>query len=188
MIGIKKRPYCKGFTLYELIIAMVLFAIVAGLVLSFIAFIGNFNKNNDYEIDKMTQTVTLREEIDFWFSCFDSDDYIIEISGLQQDILAQATSKSGEVYYIKSQSIATGEDESALVNHIVFTYPQSDYHGEVVGQTSQVAIESFCIKAVYFSKSPDNLQINVENKNKHLKFTISCPVSKDLYACDLIYV
>ena len=69
------KKYSRAFTLYELIISIVLFALVASLVITFITYMSAFSEKNSAATQRVREQLALRKEIDFWFSAFDAENY-----------------------------------------------------------------------------------------------------------------
>lgn len=61
-----KKKYSRAFTLYELIISIVLFALVASLVITFITYMSAFSEKNSAATQRVREQLALRKEIDFW--------------------------------------------------------------------------------------------------------------------------
>lgn len=61
------KKYSRAFTLYELIISIVLFALAASLVITFITYMSAFSEKNSASTQRVREQLALRKEIDFGF-------------------------------------------------------------------------------------------------------------------------
>ncbi len=147
----------RAFTLVELIIAIALFAIVAGLVISFITYISGFSAKTEAQSDRVSALAQIRSEVDYWFSAFDCEDYEIT-SGSDGTVLVQAVPSgeagaSGVVYEIRFER---GEKE----NTAVFTYPQEFGRGTVqegsAGSAAVVRINAYTYTGIRIEEQTDN--------------------------------
>ena len=64
----------------ELIVALALFAIVAGSVLTFILFINKFGDESEKQADRTYALTAIRAETDYWFSYFDRSDFSVTVA------------------------------------------------------------------------------------------------------------
>ncbi len=184
------RSYSKcrrAFTLVELIIAMALFAIVAGLVISFITYISGFSAKTEEQSDRVSALAQLRSEVDYWFSAFDCADYEIT-SGTDGIALVQAV-PSGEagasdaVYEIRFER---GEKE----NTAVFTYPQEFGRGKVQEEntgSASVRINAYTYTGIRIEEQTDNFDYTAGSGSEDsFRFTIYMRVSGRTFACEIL--
>lgn len=167
----------KAFTLYELMIAIALFAIVAGLVLTFVSFMGRNVENSDYSVVRNSETLDIREELDFWFSAFDKQDYTFSTDGTA---VVSATHTDGTVY---SVTLVTSVVDGNVVPQLRFGYPESIYHGETVGQFNYVYVD--CSTVDYIVIKPFDQQVDIVSKS--LRFVIDCRVLQAQYLCMIVF-
>lgn len=167
----------KAFTLYELMIAIALFAIVAGLVLTFVSFMSTYVDTSNQALEKNNQSLDIRKEIDFWFSVFDQQDWTFDTSS--EDCVISA-SDGVSTYDIR---IVQSEVDGDLVSQLQFSYPESIYHGETVGQFNYVYVD--CSTVDYIVIKPFDQQVDVVNKS--LRFVIDCRVLQAQYLCMIVF-
>lgn len=178
--------YRRAFTLVELIIAMALFAIVAGLVISFITYISGFSAKTEAQSDRVSALAQIRSEVDYWFSAFDSADYEITTSS-DGTVLVQAAPSgeagaSGAVYEIRFEK---GEKE----NTVVFTYPQEFGRGNVTeesaGSAAVVRINAYTYAGMRIEEQTSDYTAEVESEDS-FRFTIYLRVSGRTFACEIL--
>lgn len=154
-----------AFTLTELVIAMALSLLVAGLVTSYILFATRFNARGQAAYARVEQAATLRREIDTWFSFADS---------AGGDITVQEGAVSVTV-----EGVAYGISWSEGAAE--FTYPPC-------GAFARAALRVPCsdIAGLAFYAEGDNTSA-IAGENEGLRFTVQAPLGGELYACELIY-
>ena len=167
----------RAFTLYELMIAIALFALVAGVVLTFVSFMGRNVENSDYSVVRNSETLDIREELDFWFSAFDKQDYTFSTDGTA---VVSATHTDGTVY---SVTLVTSVVDGNVVPQLRFGYPESIYHGETVGQFNYVYVD--CSTVDYIVIKPFDQQVDIVSKS--LRFVIDCRVLQAQYLCMIVF-
>lgn len=167
----------RAFTLYELMIAIALFSLVAGVVLTFVSFMGRNVENSDYSVVRNSETLDIREELDFWFSAFDKQDYTFSTDGTA---VVSATHTDGTVY---SVTLVTSVVDGNVVPQLRFSYPESIYHGETVGQFNYVYVD--CSTVDYIVIKPFDQQVDIVNKS--LRFVIDCRVLQAQYLCMIVF-
>lgn len=175
----------RAFTLVELIIAMALFAIVAGLVISFITYISGFSAKTEAQSDRVSALAQIRSEVDYWFSAFDCEDYEIT-SGSDGTVLVQAvpSGETGVVYEIRFER---GEKE----NTAVFTYPQEFGRGTVqegsAGSAAVVRINAYTYTGIRIEEQTDNFDYTAGSGSEDsFRFTIYLRVSGRTFACEIL--
>ncbi len=172
----KKR---RAFTLVELIIAMALFALVAGLVISFITYISRFSAKTEAQSDRISALAQLRSEIDYWFSAFDGAGYTIEAGDAEYLVKAVPTETgNAQAYGIRWES---GEKDSA----VVFTYPQEFGRGTVQGETAQVRVNAYSYTGIRFEERTDDYVYTAEGTEEVFRFTIYLRVTERTFACEI---
>lgn len=182
------RRFRRAFTLVELIIAIALFSIVAGLVISFITYISGFSAKTEAQSDRVSALAQIRSEVDYWFSAFDCTDYKIT-SGSDGTVLVQAVSSeeagvSGAVYGIYFEK---GEKE----NTAVFTYPQEFGRGTVqegsAGSAAVVRINAYTYTGIRIEEQTDNYDYTTASESEDsFRFTIYLRVSGRTFACEIL--
>ncbi len=175
----------RAFTLVELIIAIALFAIVAGLVISFITYISGFSAKTEAQSDRVSALAQIRSEVDYWFSAFDCEDYEIT-SGSDGTVLVQAvpSGETGVVYEIRFER---GEKE----NTAVFTYPQEFGRGTVqegsAGSAAVVRINAYTYTGIRIEEQTDNFDYTAGSGSEDsFRFTIYLRVSGRTFACEIL--
>lgn len=175
----------RAFTLVELIIAIALFAIVAGLVISFITYISGFSAKTEARSDRVSALAQIRSEVDYWFSAFDCEDYEIT-SGSDGTVLVQAvpSGETGVVYEIRFER---GEKE----NTAVFTYPQEFGRGTVqegsAGSAAVVRINAYTYTGIRIEEQTDNFDYTAGSGSEDsFRFTIYLRVSGRTFACEIL--
>ena len=162
------KKYSRAFTLYELVISIVLFALVASLVITFITYMSAFSEKNSASTQRVREQLALRKEIDFWFSAFDAENYTLSLE------------RDGNRLLLASDR-ETGDDG---IKTFVFTYPSVTVVGEDV-ITGRVKCSH--ISAVYFTVYPEMPVFTLGEGEKSLRFTINTIVKPAMYACDIVY-
>jgi len=176
----KRHGNCAAFTLYELVISLALFAVVAGLVITFISFIQRFNVRNNAYTARVEQVTSLRTQIDRWFSCFDDAVYTLTLSESGAVITASAESTR---YAITSSAMEEGIK-------VTFSYPQTDSQ-----ESDPLTVEVECpnLESVFFRKIIDDSAVSEESEEDYsLRFIIDLHVatqtnSTGRYACEITY-
>lgn len=153
----------NAFTLYELIIAIALLAVVAGVVLSFVSFMGDYTSRNEVMVEQNNQTLALRREVDKWFSYFDTAETVFTMGGT--DAVATATYK-GNVYNIRMSDV----DGSLKVQ---FGYPE----GTV--DVTATLLDSIVV-ATDGTTVPNPMGDSV-------RFAINCKVTGNQFVCQLVF-
>ena len=157
----------------ELVISIALFALVAGLVLSFVLSIVSFNRQSQNNTAHATAALAFRKQVDYWFSYFDTSDYEIEItvngSGLVK-VTATKDESESEIYTIRH----IGAD-------VTFTYPETE-------EANSVTVSFPETVQVYFAKY-DGAESGKQQDadRKELRFTIDGKVSGNTYLCVVAY-
>ena len=198
----QKQRGRAAFTLVELVITIALFALVGGLVISFITFMQRFTYQNEKYADRIGQYTDIRREIDYWFSFFDASQYTIEIPDAEQGenaAIARAVEYSAAevrvaVYEIKFMLLPVSDGGNAeLVQTLIFEYPDSAFHGEeyVVGNPDetltgrQVRVPCPDIYSVQIRQySADFVPEDGIDEND-LRFLVSCRVTGAVFICEV---
>lgn len=175
----------RAFTLVELIIAIALFAIVAGLVISFITYISGFSAKTEAQSDRVSALAQIRSEVDYWFSAFDCEDYEIT-SGSDGTVLVQAV-PSGEAGVLYEIRFERGEKE----NTAVFTYPQEFGRGTVqegsAGSAAVVRINAYTYTGIRIEEQTDKFDYTAGSGSEDsFRFTIYLRVSGRTFACEIL--
>ena len=154
----------NAFTLYELIIAIALLAVVAGVVLSFVSFLGDYTSRNDLMVEQSNQTLALRMEVDKWFSYFDTADTKFTFVGT--DTVATVRYQGNDYYNIRMSEV----DGSLKVQ---FSYPE----GTV--DVTATLLDSIVV-ATYGTTVANPMGDSV-------RFVINCKVSGNQFVCQLVF-
>lgn len=185
-----------AFTLVELVITIALFLLVAGLVTSFIAFMGDFSETTDAQTARVEQTVDLRTEIDYWFSYFDKTEYTIQVfsdayegegDGSGARTVAQAQT-AGRSYRLRLGTFATGEPgetERALVAE----YPEAAQHGspDVNGSLKTVQVSCSAVERILLQPYASGWSPSSDGSTDYVRFIVSGKVGSWSYACTVLY-
>ena len=195
----KRSPYKQcpksAFTLVELVITMVLFLLVAGLVTSFIAFMGGFSDDNEALSARVEESVALRSEIDYWFSYFDNTNFTIEVfpdvyeeegdgSGARNIATASAADGSGS-YHLRLGTFATGE-VGQVGRMLECQYPASAQHGDAGDGMRAVRIECTVIERIVFQPYSEAWE-PTESEGSGVRFIVEGRVGSWSYACIIVY-
>jgi len=196
-MAFNRKKLNKAFTLVELVISMSLFVLVAALVISFINFMGKNNARLADEATRNEQILSVRTEIDFWFSAFDNPNFTINRLPIEDNeggiVCASATHKvSGKDYFIRFIPMRI-DDQSIRV--LQFTYPSGnhgsplqDAYGNVLPNAyNHVFFECNFISAIHFAAFPDTPAPTVQDNQKILQFSIDCHVSDLFFTCNIVY-
>lgn len=160
VIMLNKR---NAFTLYELIIAIALLAVVAGVVLSFVSFLGDYTSRNEVMVEQNNQTLALRREVDKWFSYFDTADTEFTLGGT--DVVATAT------YQGIDYNIRMSEVDGNL--KVQFSYPE----GTV--DVTATLLDSIVV-------ATDGTTV-ANPMGDSVRFVINCKVSGNQFVCQLVF-
>ena len=172
------KKYSRAFTLYELIISIVLFALVASLVITFITYMSAFSEKNSAATQRVREQLALRKEIDFWFSAFDAENYSLSVEPRGDRLLLAEDKDTGTAYPVTREISADWE------TLFVFRYPTTT----VVGAELTVnRVECSHITAVYFTAYPEKPAYTLGEGEKSLRFTVNTLVNPAIYACDIVY-
>ena len=180
----------RGFTLIELVITIVLFALVAGLVISFITYMSNFDSQNERMLRFIEQSQSAREEVDFWFSAYDRQGCSVAAYGDAPQsegtaaVLARA-SVGGREYRIYRTMYTPAEGSATDV--LVFEYPpDGQYHGAAEGDLRVARVECAALGriALYDMEGWTFTETTDENV---VRFTIDMHVDPSAsYACEIV--
>lgn len=172
-----KSKLNKAFTLYELMIAIALFAVVAGLVLTFVSFMSSYVDTGNQALEKNEQSLDIRQEIDFWFSAFDQQGWTFDTSSEDVVISVSDGVSTYDVRFVQS------EVDGNLVSQLQFSYPKGSFHGDEEGSFNYVRLD--CSTVDYIVIKPFDQQVDVVNKS--LRFVIDCRVLQAQYLCMIVF-
>lgn len=167
VLGVKMLKKRNAFTLYELIIAIALLAVVAGVVLSFVSFMSDYTSTNELTVEQNNQTLAIRREVDRWFSYFDSSDAVVSVDSADANVIAAATYQ-GNTYYIRFV-------ETEGRRRMEFTYPQQ------VGNATAEASEVSAAEIVTDGTTLPNAM------GDSVRFAINCIVTGKQFVCQLVF-
>lgn len=182
----------RGFTLYELILSIALFLLVAGLVIAFITFMQTFSQNNQRNAARARQVYAIRQEIDFWMAWFDDPAYTLQPS-VGESAMQATHNATGQVFEVKLQLVP--DEEGNFQRKLVLTFPNDqNARGEEVqvqqnGQTvalRQLVLDAHLVAKVHFTRYSPPV-VHVSEANSYLRFVVHCPVTQQVFACDLTY-
>lgn len=170
----------RAFTLVELVVTIALFALVAGMVIGFVSFMTSYNRKNSVIADRTSQINYARKEIDYWFSCFDTQEYTIVTA--ENKVTAEST--TGASYSITF----TSSDESGVTeNTLLFTYPTESNRGEVQENCCVVTVDVSILQGIRLTKYTENYSTAATYAYENFRFVINLPVKGLMFACDLLY-
>ncbi len=183
----------KAFTLVELVITIALFALVAGLVISYITFMNRFTDQNEEISDRVEQASDVRRQIDLWFSYFDQTAYTVT---LPEDGSALAVAEGGGQSYSLTLSVTQPEDGGARTAVLSAQFPaRSGYNDSAVQEDGTVTesdaarLSCNAIGAVLLWNGENwSFDSEGEREDNALRFLIDCRVTQCTYACEIRYV
>lgn len=199
--GAHNRGICRltyAFTLYELVITIALFSLVAGLVITYISFMATFNRDNSEIADRAAQVTDIRREVDYWFSYFDRADYSVTLvdegtDGGEKTVAFAQPVAGGEKYELRLALLPDLADtDEPFVYTFVCEYPSDAGRGEVYvyadGSSSrEKRVQCPAVYSVCFAAYNDNWQYSGTDEMKTVRFIVDMPVTGRLYACDILY-
>lgn len=164
----------RAFTLVELIVALALFAIVAGSVLTFILFINKFGDESEKQADRTYALTAIRAETDYWFSYFDRSDFSVTVAA---DGSVVVVSAAGEHYTL---SFAKESDGKVLL----FTYPTESGRGTLneTENRCEMRIDASPFTGVRFYAEGSG-QSSVSSQ---FRFTVRMRVTQQTFACEIL--
>ena len=168
-----KRDGRRAFTLVELVVAMALFAIVAGMVVSFIIFINRFSDKSAEQTDRMYALSSVRSETDHWFSYFDSADYSLTIAADGNSVSAAGAGGTYSVTFVSEGG-----------NFFLFTYPRELGRGTLNESENrcEVRVDAYTFTGIRFYNSASN----ASSAQSELRFTIFLRVANGQIACEIV--
>ena len=183
------RRGTRAFTLVELVITIALFALVAGLVISFITFMNRFTAQNEALSDRVEQASELRAEIDRWFSYFDRQEYTISLSADG----VRATPVDGGTSYSLTFVSPGGEEGGEMT--LLASYPRGNGYNDQIfdpereeffeGENARVVCDE--IASVAFWQYTPGWNFTAGEGDASLRFLIDCRVKGTAYACEIRY-
>ena len=171
--GYSKSDGRRAFTLVELVVALALFAIVAGMVVSFIVFINRFSDKSSEQTDRMYALTAVRSETDYWFSYFDSTNYTLSFSADGRSVSAAGEEGTYSVSFLSEEK-----------NWLLFTYPQELGRGtlnESEGRC-EVRVDAYTFTGIRFYEYGNS----GSSSHSELRFTIFLRVKNEQIACELL--
>ncbi len=198
-----RRRGKAAFTLVELIITIVLFAMVAGLVIAFISFMTRFNDENDEITGFVDQSAELRAEVDFWFSAFDAPQYSVTVYGASPAAGSAGVPEGAQVFataeragaqfsvYFVLQADPGAEEGELFRRAFVFEYEASGrYHGSVETNVlgaqvrrQRVFADSVSALALYRQDGWEHVE---EEDARTVRFIVRQHVAPQLFACEIL--
>ena len=192
----KRSPYKQrrgaAFTLVELVITMALFAMVAALVIAYVAFMSDYTERNQDNSQRSEQLTTLRMEIDRWFAWFDNADYTIELPAEGDIFLVRASAGGRNVYTLSLTLLPVETDEGSLdyqlANALCAEYPVSAPYGQEEDGLRRAYIVCSTVQSVGFTNySADWSHTEDGSDALVLRFMIDLHVTEGTYACEIVY-
>ena len=150
----------RAFTLYELVVVIALFALVGGMVTSFIIFMSNYSNNSERQAQRVSDLTELRAQTDAWFSYADSSDSPVTLGG-------NAAARAGDM----SITVTQREDGCTFV----FDYGTSESE-----RTQTLTFENSYTMRIF----ADNTA-TAENTGSLIRFTVQMRVQGGLYVCEI---
>ena len=120
----------RGSTIYELVIAMVLTAVICALVLTFSAFLTDYLDTAESLNKTLSEVSTTRSAIEKWFSVFDNENYTLSMKRSdtpytqtygEEIYTISAADGDGEVYTAEMYS---ADDQAYLL--LEYPHPNED--------------------------------------------------------------
>ena len=161
----------SAYTLYELAIVLALFAVVAAMVSSFVAFMIRFNERSEQAYDRTEQLVALRKELDDWFSYTDGE------------ALTFTSGPSGTS--IRSGGSGGTASFSFSEGNAVFVYPSAQ-DGLTGAKTGTVTIVCPRVKQILVSAAETGGDAG-ESGEDELRFYVRRMISAEEYLCVVYY-
>jgi len=178
--------YTKAFTLTELMIALTLFAVVVSLVVSFILYMSDFNRDNQKAVARAKEQSMLRQELDFWFSALDREEYTVHIASSVSTLrdgewIVWATEEGKDIRF----GISRLFDEETGITAFTFRYPS---YLSGTDSVLERRVECEYVSAVYLSQYGGVESLDSLKAGEHaLNFSIRTVVKPAVYLCDIIY-
>lgn len=182
-----QRNRTGGFTLYELVITIGLFALVAGLVISYIGFMTDFSRSNRALSDRTSQLTAIRREVDYWFSAYDGG-YAVTVPPEEESegelVLAYAVGNGRYEMRLALIPDASG----AFTRTLVCEYPPDAMRGTLNadGTLRQARIECPNVLSVRLTERTDGWTFD-DTAEGGLRFGVDMRVSGRQIACEVTY-
>ena len=150
----------RAFTLYELVVVIALFALVGGMVTSFIIFMSNYSNTGERQAQRVSDLTEIRAQTDAWFSYADSSGSPVTLGG-------NAVASAGGMSIIVSQQ----EDGCTFV----FDY----------GTTEEERTQTLNFENIYTMRIfADNTAAD-GNTDALIRFTVQMRVQSGVYVCEI---
>ena len=150
----------RAFTLYELVVVIALFALVGGMVTSFIIFMSNYSNTGERQAQRVSELTELRAQTDAWFSYADSSGSPVTLGG-------NAAARAG------GMSITVTQQEDGCT--FVFDYGTSESE-----RTQTLTFENSYTMRIYAAAAA-----TAENTGSLIRFTVQMRVQGGLYVCEI---
>lgn len=186
-----QRNRTGGFTLYELVITIGLFALVAGLVISYIGFMTDFSRSNRALSERTARLTEIRREVDHWFSYYDTSGVSVTAAPEAEDtgetVLA-AASAGAVSYEIRLSLLPDTSGKDTFVQALLFFYPADSGRGTVNADGRRVVrIDCADIKTMRILSAADWEFDDAADDGDALRFTVPMRVTGQLFACEIAY-
>lgn len=150
----------RAFTLYELVVVIALFALVGGMVTSFIVFMSNYSSNSERQAQRVSDLTEIRAQTDEWFSYADASGAGVVLGG-------NAVASAGDM------SITVTRQEGGCT----FAFR---YGAEPESRVETLAFENnYTMRIFEGSASADG------NSDALIRFTVQLRVQNAVYACEV---
>ena len=150
----------RAFTLYELVVVIALFALVGGMVTSFIIFMSNYSNTGERQAQRVSDLTELRAQTEAWFSYADSSGSPVTLGG-------NAVASAG------GMSITVSQQEDGCT--FVFDYGTSESE-----RTQTLNFENSYTMRIF----ADNTA-TAENTDALIRFTVQMRVQGGVYVCEI---
>lgn len=186
-----KRNSRRAFTLYELVITIGLFGLVAGLVISYISFMTDYSADTEALSERTARLTEIRREVDHWFSYYDTSGVSVTAAPEAEDtgetVLA-AASAGAVSYEIRLSLLPDTSGKDTFVQALLFFYPADSGRGMVNADGRRVVrIDCADIKAMRILSAADWEFDDAADDGDALRFTVPMRVTGQLFACEIAY-
>lgn len=152
----------RAFTLYELVVVIALFALVGGMVTSFIIFMSNYSNTGERQAQRVSDLTEIRAQTDKWFSYADASGIAVTFGDG-----GNAAARAGDM------SITVTQQEDGCT--FVFDYGTSESE-----RTQTLTFENSYTMRIYAAAAA-----TAENTGSLIRFTVQMRVQGGLYVCEI---
>ena len=151
----------RAFTLYELVVVIALFALVGGMVTSFIIFMSNYSNTSERQAQRVSDLTEIRAQTDKWFSYADASGIAVTFGG------GNFVASAGDM------SITVSQQEDGCT--FVFDYGTSESE-----RTQTLTFENIYTMRIFAEGTAAD-----ENSDALIRFTVQMRVQNVVCACEI---